>query len=181
MRNQLFIAALAAGLLLSATAYAQTCTSTITSSAPNSRYTNNGDGTVTDNTTGLMWKQCPEGLSTSSTACDTGYAIIYTWQQALQHAQTVDSGGGFAGHTDWRVPNRNELASLVETQCTSPSINTAFFPIDPNDTGELVFWSSSTTAFAANNAWGVNFSTGSDGAGGIKSFHFYVRLVRGGQ
>ena len=178
MTKQLLCGALAAGLLLSATAYAQPSTSPspITASAPNSRYTDNGDGTVTDTTTGLMWKQCAEGLTTSSTACDTGTAAIYTWQQALQQAQTVDSGSGFAGHTDWRLPNRKELHSLVEVQCYSPAINATLFPNTPSNE----FWSSSPVADDTGYAWVVSFDGGYD-SNGNKSYANYVRLVRGGQ
>lgn len=174
MRRQLFIGVLTAGLLSAATAYAQTCkTESITASAPNSRYTDNSDGTVTDNTTGLMWKQCPEGAS--GAGCATGGASTYTWQQALQQAQTVDNGAGFAGHTDWRLPNRKELHSLVEVQCASPSINAVLFPNNPSN----LFWSSSPYANDPTTAWSVYFSSGLDNYN-YKTNAYYVRLVRGG-
>lgn len=168
-------------LLLSVQAlYAQTCNGSVITTAPDSRYTGNGDGTVTDNQTGLMWIQCSEGLSSTSTVCDTGSAATYTWQDALTQAQTVNSSG-FAGHSDWRLPNRNELASLVERSCHSPAINATFFPA----TASLSYWSSSPDAYnpittSSAYAWRVGFGLGDIGID-YKDSIYCVRLVRDGQ
>lgn len=158
---------------MAASVQAQTCNADITATAPDSRYTDNGDGTVTDTTTGLMWKQCPEGLSGAD--CATGGGVTYTWQGALEQAVTVNSGG-FAGQTDWRLPNLKELASLVETKCYSSAINATLFPNTPS----LGFWSASPYADGADRAWFVNFDSGLDFAL-YKYDVYYVRLVRGGQ
>ena len=79
-----------------APALAQTCKDDIPASAPDSRFSANGDGTVTDKAMGLIWKQCAEGLSGDD--CLTGGATTFTWQQALQHAADAD----FAGSSLWR-------------------------------------------------------------------------------
>jgi hypothetical protein len=106
---------------------AQTCqTASIPATTPTSQLTDNGNGTVTDTKTGLMWKQCSEGLTGAD--CATGSAEIYTWQAALAQAQTVNTSGGFAGHTDWRLPNVKELRSITEKQCYYPAINLTRFP-----------------------------------------------------
>lgn len=154
---------------------AQTCNPSIPLDRPDSRYTDNSDGTVTDNVTGLMWKQCSEGLSTTTTACDTGSAATYTWQGALTQAQNVNTAG-FAGHSDWRVPNIKELKSLAETACYSPAININLFPETPS----YYFWTASPYARSSGNAWGVGFGNGDDGWAMMNS-PFYVRLVRAGQ
>ncbi|MCI5228088.1 MAG: DUF1566 domain-containing protein, partial [Candidatus Electrothrix sp. AX2] len=100
----------------------QTCrTDFIPASTPDSQLVDNGDGTVTDSKTGLMWKQCLEGLSGSD--CATGSAESFTWQEALQQPGVINHAGGFAGYTDWRLPNINELISIVEEQCYNPAIN----------------------------------------------------------
>jgi len=165
-----------AALLLGTQAlYAQTCNGSITATAPDSRYTDHGNGTVTDNQTGLMWKQCSEGLTTTSTPCDTDSVASYSWQDALTQAQTVNSSG-FAGYNDWRLPNRNELASLVERRCYRPAINATLFPA----TRGSYYWSSSPYADNSGNAWGVHFYHGYVNSSG-KGDAFYVRLVRGGQ
>ncbi|VAX13889.1 hypothetical protein MNBD_GAMMA24-627 [hydrothermal vent metagenome] len=154
---------------------AQTCNNAIPASAPASRYQVHANGTVTDRQTGLMWKQCAEGLSGAE--CATGKAATLTWQQALQRSSTLNVSGGFAGHTDWRLPNLKELQSLREVSCYSPAINTTIFP----STGGLsVFWSSSPGANVSNNAWYVFFDDGNS-YNDDRSFNFRVRLVRSGQ
>lgn len=167
-------------LLCSQTLYAaQFCNSSIIPTAPDSRYTDNSDGTVTDNQTGLMWKQCSEGQSTTP-PCDIGTAVEYTWQEALAQAKTVNSAG-FAGHDDWRLPNHKELSSLVEMACYAPAINENHFP----NTQASYYWSSSPVAAVATSpdadrARFVHFHSGGDGNHG-KFSNYYVRLVRGGQ
>lgn len=149
---------------------AQTCSDLILATAPDSRFQANGDGTVTDLSTGLIWKQCAEGLSGAD--CLTGSLSAFTWQQALQHAEAQV----FAGSSLWRLPNKNELASLVERRCIQPAINGRFFPNTPSSW----FWSSSPYAYDSGLAWNVRFHNGhvkvydKDDAG-------YVRLVSGGQ
>lgn len=137
----------------------------IKASAPDSRYRDNGDQTVTDLATGLIWKRCPEGLS--GTNCATGTPSAFTWQQALQYA---------ASNAPWRLPNKKELASLVEQSCNTPAINRRFFPNTPWSW----FWSSSPSAGNSGDAWGVYFDNGYV-QGISKDFQRYVRLVRGGQ
>jgi hypothetical protein len=81
---------------------------------------------------------------------------------------------GFAGHTDWRVPNIRELGTLVELQCFQPSINSAVFPNTPN----RPVWSSSPYLPAPDfYTWQVDFQNGSiysDDRTKTK----YLRLVR---
>jgi len=152
----------------------QVCKASITASTPTADFIDNGDGTVTHTKTGLMWKQCSEGLS--GAACATGTAITYTWQAALQAAQTLNTtGGGFATYTDWRLPNVKELNSIIESQCNGPSINVTVFPaaLTANH------WSASPSGNAAN-AWLTDFFTGLDFPQ-LKSNSYSVRLVRGGQ
>ncbi len=157
-------------LLITMGGQAQTCRDDIPATAPDSRFRDNGDGTVTDVATGLIWKQCAEGLS--DTDCATGSASRFTWREALQHA----AGHVFAGSGLWRLPNKNELASLVERRCYSPAINGRFFPGTPSSW----FWSSSPTAGYSGGAWRVGFSNGNV-YGYSKGYRRYVRLVRGGQ
>lgn len=155
-------------------ASAQICRpESIPATAPASRFTDNGDGTVTDKATGLMWKQCAEGLSGAD--CGTGSPARFSWKGALKRAQDVNSVG-FAGYFDWRVPNINELVSIVEEQCYEPAINLSLFPETPLS----YFWSSSPKANVGNYAWFVNFNNGYDFWYG-KNILNYVRLVRSGQ
>ena len=156
---------------------AQTCNSSVSASAPDSRYVDHGDGSVTDNRTGLMWRQCSEGLTTTTTPCDTGAAATYDWSGAHQRALDVNGNGAEnLGYSDWRLPNRNELASLVESQCYLPSINATLFP----NTVSSVYWSASPYAFNSNYAWFVYFYNGYVYYN-FKDYAVYVRLVRGGE
>ena len=134
-----------------------------------------GDGTATHAPTGLMWMRCILGQNWTGATC-TGSASEYTWQDALKAAQTVNSSSGHAGYTDWRLPNKNELASIIEERCWNPAINATVFPGTPSDG----FWSSSTYAEDRYYAWFVNFNDGSVDPD-YKTSSRSVRLVRGGQ
>jgi hypothetical protein len=152
---------------------AQTCRSEseIPSSTPTIAFTDHGDGTLTHQATGLMWMQCPLGQSGSD--CATGSTTGYTWEGALEAA----AASGFAGYTDWRVPDINELRSIVEERCYNPSINEAVFPATPASS----FWSSSPVAFHSGNAWEVNFYDGSYHSGYSRDDSGrFVRLVHSG-
>ncbi len=107
----------------------QTCNSAIPFSTPDSQLTDNGNGTITDTATGLMWKKCLEGISGQQ--CDSGSVLTFTWQGALERPGVVNGGGGFAGQTDWRLPNIKELRSIVEEKCYQPAINLNRFPNPP--------------------------------------------------
>jgi hypothetical protein len=160
--------------LLPVVVSAQTCqTASIPATTPTSRFTVNNNGTLSDSKTGLMWKKCSEGQS--GTDCSVGGAAAYTWQLALQQAQTVNNGGGFAGYSDWRVPNVKELLSIVEEQCVEPSINLTVFPNAPSNR----FWSSSPYAGYSYYAWFVYFDYGYSVSNNSKgNYYEYVRLVR---
>jgi hypothetical protein len=149
---------------------AQTCNDFIPATAPDSRYTAPGDGTVTDSQTGLMWKQCSEGQSGAD--CGDGWVTGHTWREALQQAEA----SSFAGYSDWRLPNIKELSSLVERRCNSPAISIDYFP----NTASLYYWSSSPGAYRSSHAWYVNFCYGY-GGGYLKNYERAVRLVRGRQ
>ena len=162
-------------LAMSYAVQAQTCKpESIPASTPNSQLQDNGDGTITDTKTGLIWKRCLEGQSGSD--CASGSAEAFTWQQALQRAQTVNSSGGFAGFSDWRLPTIKELSSLVEHQCVGPAINLTRFPHASSDG----LWSSSAVAGSASKAWSVGFDDGY-ASWSNKGGNGRLRLVRSGQ
>ncbi|MCI5124236.1 MAG: DUF1566 domain-containing protein [Candidatus Electrothrix sp. AR5] len=146
----------------------------IPASTPTSQFVDNNDGTVTDLKTGLMWRKCIAGVY--GNLCDKGSPARFTWQQALQRPGAVNDAGGFAGHTDWRLPNIKELVSLIEEQCVHPAINLNRFPFP--DTGTV--WSGSPYIFNLATAWAVNFSNGGSNTTNRQG-SFAVWLVRGGQ
>ncbi len=161
---------------LASSVQAQTCNANMTASTPDSQFTDNNDGTITDTKTGLMWKKCMEGVSGAN--CGGGSADSFTWQAALQRPGVVN-GGGFAGNSDWRLPNIKELRSIVEVKCFDPAINLTRFPNTPAS----VVWSGSPIASNSSGAWGVGFDDGvsSYGDGCYRDGSYQVRLVRGGQ
>ena len=154
------------------------------------QYTDNGDGTVTDTETKLMWKQCSEGQSGKDCS---GEAAKYKWDDAMSK---FGKGVSFAGHSDWRMPTKEELRTLVycsngipqeeawDEACDGkddkageyqkPTINQKVFPNTKDD----FYWSS--TERDASTARGVYFYDG--GNTWYNHFNvFHVRLVRSGQ
>lgn len=195
----LHILLLAAMLVAPPVFAAVTCTTENTAlpeMTPTADFTDNGDGTVTHARTGLVWMRCSLGQTWDGAAC-TGTAATYTWQQALQVAADVNSGAsnadgdgqaGYAGQTDWRLPNRRELESIVERRCYRPAINEALFPNTPYEPDVDVriskagfVWSSSPYVSHAGSAWVVDFGTGGGVYAELKTNALRVRLVRAGQ
>jgi len=149
---------------------------------PDPRFTDNNNGTVTDNLTGLMWmKNADAGNDCDGT--DTGRE---TWADALASAAACNAGSGFAGYTDWRLPNVRELQSLVHYGVYNPAVpntaGTGKWTEGQPFTGvqSSLYWSSTTFAIYTSFAWYVYLSYGyvlyDD-----KTFTGYVWPVRGGQ
>ncbi|MBT3198156.1 MAG: DUF1566 domain-containing protein [Gammaproteobacteria bacterium] len=161
-------------LLLCLPAYgagAQDCRATIAPSAEDNRYTDHSDGTITDGETRLMWKKCSQGFTGDD--CMTGSEDSLNWQQKLQAAEDED----FASYSDWRLPNINELTSLIEVSCIYPAINETLFPnlIEPS-----VYWSSSPTVYNSDLVSAIVFHEGGE-ENLFKDSAHSVRLVRGGE
>ncbi len=146
-------------------------------------YTDNGDGTVNDDVTGLMWQQCPAGLS--GAGCATGSVATYNWYEATGTADATYNPGGAVdycgdlstgGYTDWRLPDYHELLGIVDYGQYDPSIDTAVFPGTPSSH----FCSSSSFVLHPNYAWRVFFITGHVWKNFDKANYDNVRCVRGG-
>lgn len=75
---------------------------------PSPRFADIANGTVTDNLSGLMWTK--DGGSPSYGACIGG---TMNWQSALNYVACLNSSA-YLGYTDWRLPNRKELRSLID-------------------------------------------------------------------
>ncbi len=130
-----------------------------TSGCTSTRFIDNGDGTVTDNQSGLMWEQKVAGSGCPNCVSDT-----FTWDEAMSiflgdlnqtsSAGTCDSG--FAGYCDWRLPTEPELASLLDCSGGPPCIDPIFGPTQGTayHTGSLDQTSPST------ENWKVDFFTG---------------------
>ncbi len=136
---------------------------------PSPRFTDNGDGTVKDNLTGLMW------------AKDANLGGSMYWNSAINYANnlTLGSDGCGVSYTDWRLPNVNELQSLLDLGNAEPAlssghpfINVQTYPPKP------IYWSSTTVAIRTYEAWRVDVGEFYSGSAS-KNVNHYVWPVRG--
>ncbi|HMP74326.1 MAG TPA: DUF1566 domain-containing protein [Kiritimatiellia bacterium] len=112
---------------------------------PSPRFTDHGNGTVTDTLTGLMWVKAPHGLDGNSTA--------KSWNGAVDFCHGLE----FAGYSDWRLPNVRELQSLVDYGRASPALP-AGHPFSGIRTG--YYWTSSTRMGGTTMAWLLSLHLG---------------------
>ena len=147
---------------------------------PSPRWTNNGNGTVTDNLTGLIWLQNTNCTDTSGGISkangDLTWANALTWSNNLASGACGLTDGSAAG--DWRLPNIEELESLVDLANSYPSLP-AGHPFN-NVQSDFYYWSSSTVAYYTDSAWFLYMKGGSV-VGYNKASSNYVWPVRGGQ
>jgi len=122
------------------------------------QFVDNKNGTVTDTKTGLMWQKAEVGTK--------------NWEAGLAYCKTLR----LAGYKDWRLPERNELESIVDKRYYDPCIDRTIFP----GAMSSYYLSSTFNAIYPGSAWSVNFYNG-DVHYSDKSGNCYVRAVRGGQ
>jgi len=116
------------------------------------------NGVVTDNTTNLQWQ-------------DDVASVSKTWSEAIRYCETLSLNG----LSDWRLPNKNELLSIVDYTKYDPAIDATFINVTSSS-----YWSSTANSSFTSHAWFVVFSYGYT-YGDTKDNSTYVRCVRGGQ
>jgi hypothetical protein len=136
---------------------------------PEPRFTDNEDGTVTDNLTGLMWA---EDASVGPK----------NWNDALTYCNDLSLGG----YGDWRLPNVKELQSLIHYGVFSPALpNTEgtdkWSEGNPFSVVSYGYWSSTTDAYFPDRAWFVYLNDGTVYVSHKDLNIYYVWPVRGGQ
>ncbi len=129
-------------------------------------FTNNGNGTITDNVTGLMWQQTDGGEMTVENAA--------TYMVALR----------LGGYSDWRLPTAHEGFSILNHQNNNPALNTTYFTTTTPSTAAEYWWTSNKQVGDVTKIWCTNAGGGignhpkleTVSAGGVKRFH--ARAVR---
>lgn len=142
----------------------------VAATAPAIQFDQRGDGTLMHKPSRLVWQRCVIGQSWDGQAC-AGTPQLLGWEQALQAAEVHFQDQ----KNDWRVPNRNELESIVEARCYLPALEATEFPDAPGGG----HWTSSPVFDLIDQAWMVDFDDGSIQPASIGS-QLSVRLVRGG-
>lgn len=128
--------------------------------APLERFIDNGDETITDRKTGLMFQQY--------SAADR-----MIWEDALSYCFTST----FAGFEDWRLPTTEELRAIVDyASLSSPPVDLDIFP----DITGSYYWTGTTTQMDTGSAWAIYMSNGLDVSAADKSDDYYVLPVRAG-
>jgi uncharacterized repeat protein (TIGR02543 family) len=146
---------------------------------PSPRFTDNGDQTMTDGLTGLIWSK--DAKTPGAAICGPGRVLIWDGSTGVLEYLKCINQNSFQGKTDWRLPNRNELASLLNLE--QPVIATwlnaqGFVNVNPSN-----YWSSSINPINGNSMYVVGMD---DGILTISerwnaNYSNYVWPVRGGQ
>lgn len=136
---------------------------------PDPRFTDNGDGTVTDNLTGLIWLKNANCFGTRA------WATALTDANGLANGSCGLTDGSVAG--DWRLPNVREQQSLIDYGRFNPALPSGhpFTGVQSN-----YYWTSTTYAGYTSDAWLVGLYNGFVG-NDDESYTYYVWPVRGGQ
>jgi hypothetical protein len=114
---------------------------------PQPSYTDNGNGTVTDNLTGLMWEQKTDDGSSRDKD------ITFTWKDALAYCENLTLGS----FSDWRLPNPKELERIVDLGAANPAVDTTYF----SDTSNGLYWTgTSCSKCHKRKAFTIDFSDG---------------------
>lgn len=139
---------------------------------PAPSFTDNGDGTITDNNTGLMWAKTTADINGNG-VLDEGDTAM--WPEALYFCENLT----LAGYDDWRLPTVKELVSIVDYNASFPAIDTTYFP----DT-EFDYWTSTSwlcDGYSGAKALCLYFDYGNIFFNNFKILDLHVRPVRGGQ
>lgn len=147
----------AAGTVITCTGTRQDGELQLGISWPAQRFSDHGDGTVTDNLTGLTWTR--DARTPGPPQCNPGGNK--TWSSALSHVACMNSYV-YLGSAAWRMPNINEIRSLVDVTQSSPSLTSGhpFTNVSVIDTASNHFWSSTTMTGTPGFAFDINMGNG---------------------
>jgi hypothetical protein len=128
---------------------------------PHPRFTLNADTSITDNLSSLIWAPDGNMMPTRDPSWDTDYerwdTVVddgrVTWEHALTYVAKLNTEN-YLGHNDWRLPNINELRSLINA---GQDDNAAWLNSQGFINAQTFYWSSTSSAFSSYNAWYVAF------------------------
>ncbi|KJU83787.1 protein containing DUF1566 [Candidatus Magnetobacterium bavaricum] len=143
-----------------------TPTPTPTPTPKSARFVDNGDQTITDKSTGLMWTKNANLPGTYK-----------TWHEAKDYVASMNSGAGTYGYTDWRLPGKEELEGLIKGWKDAPYSWLKSQGFTNVQSG--YYWSSTSYAHNTSGAWIVDMYDGNVFAYD-KSGYYYVWPVRSG-
>jgi hypothetical protein len=109
--------------------------------------TDNGNGTVTDNLTGLVWEQ--------QTAVNE--QLVYAYSDAVNYCENLTLGS----RSDWRIPTRKEYSTVLNYGRLSPSLDVTYFPYyTGSDSGYVDYWTVSPYYPDLTKVWAVQIKSG---------------------
>jgi hypothetical protein len=129
---------------------------------PTPRLVDNSNGTVTDRLTGLMWTKDANLMLTRNPDFDTNQWVdgAINWQHALDYIALLNTEN-YLGHNDWRMPNRNEMTSLVDMSRKYPTLPERFPFTNMTDYNfAYAYWTSTTRADETDQAWMIWLTDG---------------------
>jgi hypothetical protein len=138
--------------------------------SPVPRFTDHGNGTVTDNLTGLMWVKAPLTLPGNDKPWPSGL----NWNSAIDLCRNLT----YAGHSDWRLPNAHEQLSLIDYSKNHPALPAGHPFVGLQFHG---FWTSTTSSDYTPYAWYVASNGSLAGKSKGESLTIFALPVRGGQ
>jgi len=140
---------------------------------PDPRFTDNGDGTVTDKLTGLIWTM------------NANLSVKSSWTAALQVCYNLQADGIDLSDNslpgDWRLPNIRELQSILDYGEYHPALAVGHPFINLQSSFFSYYWTSTSYAGSDPNAWGLSVINGSVSPLGKSGNNGYVWCVSGGE
>ena len=130
------------------------------------RFVDNKNGTITDNATGLMWVKEPGAIGGNFGSA--GSPAKMTWNNAIDECLALT----YAGHSNWRLPNINELTTLLNYEITRPALDPIFTSIQSD-----WYWSSTAYRWLVAWSWRVYVYEGAVSAAS-NAATYYPRPVR---
>ncbi|MBP9890091.1 MAG: DUF1566 domain-containing protein, partial [Leptospiraceae bacterium] len=127
-------------------------------------YTDNGDGTILDNATGITWQKCSRGQNNDSTC--SGTATTTDWSTASSYCNSLSLTG-----KTWTLPSLFELATIIDFGGTPKTISSVFFPSTINS----FYWTSISSASDTLSAYNFSFGSGILQSSLKSSSGYYVR------